>query len=145
MTLKNQCMKVNLCYLSCDCCIHFPTTRDLYDVLHSCGMRETYLWRFILHDVRYVLCLKADLRATSGIQIHSVQNFCSNSIVCLIFHLIFSLCLIEVGNSDSDSVVCDLGNFDLGSVVCVLHLSEGYLDCSLFLGDLYLFLCLSLC
>jgi hypothetical protein len=63
----------------------------------------------------------------------------------LICHFIFSLYLNEVGNSDSDSVVCDLGNFDSGSVVCVLHLSEGYLDCSLFLGDLCLFLCLSLC
>jgi hypothetical protein len=144
MKLNNQCISINICYLSWDCCIHDPTTNDLY-VLQSCGMRETYHLRFLLHDLRHVLCLRADLLASSGIQIHSAQTFCSNSIVCLICHLIFSLCLFEAGNSDSGSIVYNLGNYDSGSVVCDLHLSDGYLEFSLFLDDLCLFLCISLC
>jgi hypothetical protein len=61
--------------------------------------------------------------------------------------LIFSLYLFEDGNFDSGSCVCDLGNFDYGSLVCHIHLSDGYLDFSLFPSDLFLFLFLflSLC
>jgi hypothetical protein len=117
------------------------TTIDLYVVLQSCGMRETYLLWFLLHDLRHVLCLRDDLIASSYIHIHSAHTFCSNSIVCLIFHLIFSLYLFEAGNSDSGSVVSDLGNSNSGSIFCNLHLIDAYLDFSLFLGDL----CLSLC
>ena len=124
--LNNQCMKVNLCYLSCDCCNHCPTTRDLWVVLQSCGIRETYLLRFLPYDLTHVLC-RADLVASSCIQIHSAHTFCSNNIVCLICHLIFSLCLFEAGNSDFGDVVYNLGNFDSDSVVCYLHLSVGYL------------------
>jgi hypothetical protein len=47
--------------------------------------------------------------------------------------LISSLFLFEAGNSDVDFEVWDL------------HLSEGFLDFSLFLYDLFLYLCLSLC
>jgi hypothetical protein len=124
--------------------------------------------RFLLHDVRHVLFLRTDMISSSDIQIHSTHNFCSNNILCLIFHLIFSLYLFEDGKYDSSYVVCDLGNYDSSYVVCDLgnydssyvvsdlgnydyasvvydlHLSGGYLDFSLFHGDLFLFLCLSL-
>jgi hypothetical protein len=61
--------------------------------------------------------------------------------------LIFSLYLFEDGNFDVDFVadVFDLGNFDSDTIVYYLHWSEGNYDCSLFLGDLFFFLCLSLC
>jgi hypothetical protein len=144
MKLKNQCMRVNLCYLSCDCCSHYLATIDIYVVLQSCGMRETCHLRFLLHDLRHVLCLRVDILASSDIQIHSAQNYYSNSIVCLICHLIFSLYLFEAGSYDSGSVVSDLENSDSSSIVCDLHLSDGYLDFSLLLDDLCLFLYLSL-
>jgi hypothetical protein len=61
--------------------------------------------------------------------------------------LIFSLCVFEAGNSDVEDVVVafDLGNFDSDTIVYYLHWSEGNFDGSLFLGDLFFFLCLSLC
>jgi hypothetical protein len=61
----------------------------------------------LLHDVRYVLYLKVDLHYSSFIWIHSFQFVVI--VVCLIFHLIYSLYLFEVGNFDFGSVVCDLG------------------------------------
>jgi hypothetical protein len=128
MELKNQCMRVNIFYLSCGCCIHYPPTRDLYVVLRSSGMRETYHLRFILHDLRHVIYLRVDMLASFGIQIHSAHTFCSNSILCFICHLIFSLYLFEAENYDSSYVVSDL------------HLSDCYLELPLFLDDL----CLSL-
>jgi hypothetical protein len=109
-------MKVNICYLSCDCCIHCPTTIGPCVVLHFCYMRETSHLRCLLHDLRHVVCLSVDRLAYSDIQIHSSHTFCSNRIVCLLCHLISSLCLFEAGNSDS----C----FD----VCNLHHSDDFLD-----------------
>jgi hypothetical protein len=126
-------MKINICYLSCDCCIHCPTTRGLCVVLQSYGMRETFHLRFLLHDLRHFLCLSVDMLASSRIQIHSAHNFCSSSIVCFLCHLIFSLFLFKAVNFESGFDVYDL------------HLSDCYLDFSLFLGDLYLCLCLYLC
>jgi hypothetical protein len=80
-----------------------------------------------MYDLTHVLYLRDDRPASSSIQIDSAHIFCSNSIVCLICHLIFSLCLFEAENSDSSVVVCDLENFDVGSVVCYLHSSVGHL------------------
>jgi len=117
--------------MSCDRCIHCPETRGPCVVLQSCDMRETYHMRFLLHDLRHVICLRDDLLASFGIQIHNAYTFWSNRIVCLICNLIFSLCLFETGNFDSGYVVCDLGNYDSVSIVCDIHLSDCYLDFSL--------------
>ena len=90
-------------------------------------MRETYLLRFLPYDLTHVLYLRDDMPASSSIQIHSAHIFCSNRIVCLICHLIFSLYLFEAENYDYGVVVCDLENFDAGYVVCYLHSSVGHL------------------
>jgi len=119
-------MKVNLFYLSCDCCIHCPATRAPYVVLQFCDMRETCYLRCLLHDLRHVLFMSVDLLASSCIKIHSAHTFCSNNILCFLFHLISSLSLFETRNSDVDFDVWDL------------HLSDAFLELSLFLYDLCL-------